>query len=102
MIEESRGLLTSEAAESLAADLFAWMAGEPEILDRFLAVSGLDGRTIRTAASDPGFLGGVLDFAVGDDAVMVAFASHAGIAPDRIGTAWTILAAPERPIRRTQ
>lgn len=91
MIEECRGLLTPQAAESLAAELFAWMAGEPEVMSRFMAASGLDAATIRAAAADPAFLGGVLDFAVGDDAVVVAFAGHAGIAPDRIGAAWTTL-----------
>lgn len=94
MIDENRGVTTSEAAESLAAELFAWMAGEPDVLSRFMAASGLNGASIRAAASDPGFLVGVLDFAVGDDAIVVAFAHHAGIPPDRIAAAWTALTMP--------
>lgn len=96
MIDESRGVLTSEAAESLAERLFIWIAGEPEILTRFMRISGLDGGTIRTAAADPGFLGGVLDFAVGDDAIVIAFAHHAGVEPRKVTAAWTTLAARDR------
>lgn len=94
MTEESRGLLTPEAAKSLAADLFSWVANEPAILARLMTSSGLDAGTVRAAASDPAFLCGVLDFAVGDDAIVIAYARHAGIAPGRVGAAWAALNNP--------
>jgi hypothetical protein len=84
MIVESRGLLTIESAETLAVDVLAWLAGEPEALARFLSLSGIEPATLRTAAADPGFLAGVLDFTCGDEALLTAFAGHAGIRPERV------------------
>lgn len=84
MIKESRGLLTSAAAEMLAVDAFSWLAGQPEALGRFLALSGIGPETLRAAAADPGFLAGILDFLAGDEALLVAFAGEAGIRPDRV------------------
>jgi len=84
MIAERRGLLTFETAESLAVDTFAWLAGETDALARFMAISGVDQKTLRAAAADPGFLCGVLDFVTGDDALLMAYAGHAGVRPERL------------------
>ena len=51
--------ITREAAEALGIQALAYLAGDPERLGRFLALSGLGPETIRAAAHDPGFLAGV-------------------------------------------
>jgi hypothetical protein len=84
MINESRGLLTLEAAEMLAVDALTWLAGEPEALARFLSLSGIDAATLRSAAADPGFLVGILDFITGDEALLMAYSGQAGIRPERV------------------
>jgi hypothetical protein len=84
MIEESRGLLTFEAAEMPAVHALAWLAGEPEALSRFMTLSGIEATNFRDAAAEPGFLAGVLDFVTADDAFCVAFATSAGVPPERI------------------
>lgn len=76
-----------EAAETLAIEALGFIAGEPDPLARFLATSGIGPATLRRAAADPAFLAGVLDFLLGDEALLVAFAGRAGIPPERIGEA---------------
>lgn len=84
MIAERRGLLTPDAAETLAVEAFAWLAGEPDALARFLNNAGIDPSTLRSAAADRGFLASVLDFVTGDDAVLMAYAGRAGVRPERL------------------
>src|SRR5436305_13872180 len=76
-----------EAAETLAIEALGFIAGQPEALGRFLAVSGIGPATLRRAAADPAFLAGVLVFLLGAEPLLTAFAGHAGIQPDRIGKA---------------
>ena len=74
-------------AEALALTALAWIAGEPELLPRFLALSGLDGRQIAALARDRGFLGGVLDFLMGNEADLVRFAEAADLSPEAVEAA---------------
>jgi hypothetical protein len=80
-----------ETAEALAIEALGFVAGRPEALGRFLAISGLGPSTLRRAAADPGFLVGVLDFLAADEPLLLAFASHADIPPERIGQARRVL-----------
>jgi hypothetical protein len=73
-----------EAAESLAIAALAYLASEPEYLGRFLAGSGIGPERIREAARDRGFLAGVLDHISEDEALLLAFARHAGIHPAEV------------------
>jgi hypothetical protein len=73
-----------EAAETLAISALAFLAADPEQLDRFLAVTGMGPENIRAAARDPGFLAGVLDHLAAHEALLVAFAQQAGIAPAEV------------------
>jgi hypothetical protein len=76
-----------ETAETLAIEALSFIAGEPESLARFLALSGIGPATLRRAAADPAFLAGVLDFVLADEPLLVAFARHAGIVPEGIAKA---------------
>jgi hypothetical protein len=81
MIAESRGYLAIDLAESeaLAIDALAFLAGNPEELGRFLALTGLGPANLRQAASDPGFLAGVLDHIMTDEALLLSFAGQQGV-----------------------
>lgn len=74
--------MNAEAAGSIAQDALIWLAGQPELLGRFLAASGAGPDDLRRQADDPEFLGFVLDFLLGSDDQVRAFAAAAGIAPD--------------------
>jgi hypothetical protein len=69
-------------AEAVAAAALAFIAEDRDRLGRFLALSGLSPDELRRRLAEPAFLGGVLDFLLGDEALLVAFAQHQGIAPN--------------------
>ncbi len=73
-----------EAAETLAIAALTYLSFEPESLGGFLATTGIGPEHIRTAARDPEFLSGVLDYFLGDEALLIAFAKSQGIDPSEI------------------
>lgn len=83
------------AAESVAVSALAWLAQEPEALGRFLALAGIGPQSLRQAAAEPGFLAGVLDFFMGDERLLTAFADQAGLPPRAIANARLVLGGEE-------
>jgi len=73
--------LSQKAAENVAIQALTYLAADPDRLGRFLALSGLDHASIRTASAEPGFLGGVLEHVAGDERLLVEFAEFAGLNP---------------------
>ncbi len=73
--------MTPSAAADLACEALIFLADRPEMLGRFLAETGADAATLRQAAADPGTLGFVLDFLLGDEALVREFSAQAGIDP---------------------
>lgn len=88
------GRFSASEAEAVAIDVLNAIVREPESLGRFLAASGLDPATIRTAAAGPGFLAAVLDHVAGDERMLVEIAGALGIPPERIMRARSVL-SPE-------
>jgi hypothetical protein len=83
---------TREAAESIAIQALNFLASDPPRLARFLAVSGLEPGSIRTAAAEPSFLAGVLDHLGSEEALLVAFSADVGIEPAEVDRARAVLA----------
>jgi hypothetical protein len=79
--------LSREEAESMAIDGLQYLASEPESLGRFLAVTGIGPGDLRAAAQDSGFLGGVLEFFMENEALLVDFADKAGVRPTMVAAA---------------
>jgi len=65
--------ITPERAEILALEALAWLAGQPDVIARFLAASGLDADDLRRAASDRGLLGAILDFLLENEPLLLDF-----------------------------
>ena len=86
--------LTKAAAESMAIEVLAFLAGNPARLDRFLALSGLGRDNLRAAAGEPGFLAAILDHLASDERLLLAFAASTGHAPATIAKARDILSPP--------
>jgi hypothetical protein len=78
-------------AESLAVQALGFLADEPERLGRFLAVTGIGGNDIRAAAREPGFLTGVLEYLLGDEALLLSFSAEASIDPAEVARALAAL-----------
>jgi hypothetical protein len=80
-----------EAAEAIAISGLGFLAAEPERLDRFLALSGLQPQDVRAAASTPGFLAGVLQHIMDDDRIAAAFGAEAGLSSEELTAAAMVL-----------
>ena len=84
----------TEQAEILAISALGWIAADPERLERFVAVSGLDLGDLRRAATEPGFAAGVLDYICSDEPTLLALAEHAKLPPEQIAGAQMLLSGP--------
>lgn len=73
--------MTPSAAADLAREALIFLADRPQVLGRFLAETGADAATLRQAAANPETLGFVLDFLLGDEALVREFAARTGIDP---------------------
>jgi hypothetical protein len=74
-------------AESIAISALAFIAGDAELLPRFLAITGIEAASIRQAAREPGFLAGVLDFLLAHEPSLMRFASETGTDPASVAEA---------------
>jgi hypothetical protein len=79
--------VSHDEAESLAIEALGFLAGDPELLSRFLALTGIEVDSLRSAAAQPGFLGGVLAFIAGHEKTLTDFAAAAGRTPETIAAA---------------
>ena len=84
--------MTTDEAERVAIAALAYLAGDEELMGRFLAVTGLEASGLRAAAADPGFLAGVLDFLLGHEPDAVAFAAEHSLPPEDVMRARATLA----------
>lgn len=83
--------LTREGAEQVAVSALQFLAGDPEALGRFLAVTGIGPHDLRAAAAEPGFLAGVIEFFMADESLLLAFALHAGLRSTMLAAARHVL-----------
>ncbi|MGN6551654.1 MAG: DUF3572 domain-containing protein [Pararhizobium sp.] len=81
--------------ESLAVSILTWLAGEPEMMGRFLSLSGLTADGLRRASREPGFLPGLVAFLTGHEPTLLAFCEATGTAPEAVAAAGRRLAAAE-------
>lgn len=84
-----------EAAESLAVQALTYLAGDPERLGRFLALTGLAPQSLRAAARESGFLAGILEHIAGNESLLTEFAADAGVDPAEIDRARRALGATQ-------
>lgn len=73
-----------ETAEDLAIRALGYIAGDPTLMSRFLALTGIEAADIRQAAAQPGFLAGVLQFIAAHEPTLVAFSEAESIPPQEI------------------
>lgn len=76
-----------EQAETLAISALGFIASDPELLPRFLAITGIQAGEIRRAACEPGFLAGVLQFLLAHEPTLMRFSEQAGVAPHLVAAA---------------
>jgi hypothetical protein len=63
--------MNEEQAKIVALQALTYLVGEPEAIQRFFDLSGVDGADLRRRADDPAMLAGVLDFFLGNEAQLL-------------------------------
>ncbi len=71
-------------SDTVAIAALASIAADPQMLSRFLALTGHQGGDIRKAAQEPEFLAGVLHFTVEHEPVLLAAAASLRLTPDAV------------------
>lgn len=71
-------------AEEIAIAALGFIAADPELLSRFLALTGIEPQAIRAAAREPGFLAGVLQFIAAHEPTLLDFATAARLDPEAV------------------
>ena len=83
--------MNKDEAETVALSAFAFITSDEERMSRFLAVSGLQPDTIRSAASQPGFFAGILDYVASDEPLLLALSKELNTKPEHIMAAhWSL------------
>lgn len=77
----------NEQAEALAIEALIWLTQEPELMSRFLTLTGIDASAIRDAAREPGFLGGILQFLLAHEPTLMRFCEATQNEPSSIAFA---------------
>ncbi len=73
--------------ETLALMSLAQIAGDEALFARFFALSGLDQAGLKERAGDPAVLGGVLDFVLGDERLVLQLAAEFDLPPEEFARA---------------
>ncbi len=78
---------SQETAEITALRILTWLAAHDDLLPVFLGASGASEADLRDRASDPEFLGAVLDFVLMDDAWVMEACDAQGLGYDSVMSA---------------
>lgn len=71
-----------EQAETLALQALAYIASDEQAMNALMAQSGMTPDDLRQAATDPAGLGGILDFLLQWEDLLVAFCEETGLSPE--------------------
>ena len=70
-----------ERAETMALNMIAFLMNDEERADGFFGTTGLSPDDLRAGVGDPAFLGGVMDYLLGREDLLVAFCEDGNIDP---------------------
>jgi hypothetical protein len=90
------GPVSSEEAEAIAVAALGFLAAEPSRVARFLALTGVEPAELLAGAGRPAMQASILEHLLGDESLLLAFATHAGVAPGRIEPARRCLQGSRR------
>lgn len=79
---------TMADAEDTAISVLAWLASQPELMSRFLALTGLEAGNLREAAREPGFMAGVVAFLMNHEPTLMDFCASTGTSPESVRRAY--------------
>ena len=74
----------AERAQTIALKALAYLAADEDRLNHFLNATGMDLGSLKTGAGDTGFLAGLMDYFLQNEALLMAFAASEELAPETI------------------
>ncbi len=74
--------MNRDAAQSIAILALSYLTRDQDRLDRFMGWTGLAADDLARAPANPDILGGVLDYVLGDEQLLMEFTEDAAIAPE--------------------
>jgi hypothetical protein len=83
--------INRDDAETIALRAVAYLADDPQLLSRFLALTGTDAGQLRTQVNAPDFQVAVLDYMLGDESLLLTFCQESGIDPVVVAPAHALL-----------
>jgi hypothetical protein len=86
--------MTPEEAEILALKALGFIVNSEETLYRLMALSGIDGATLRARAGEPEILTALLDFLLADEGLLVDFCETASVDARTVHLARYVLGGP--------
>jgi Protein of unknown function (DUF3572) len=72
--------MQQESAQVIALQALAWIAGDAEVMQSFMAATGADAGDIPLRAQEVDFQGAILDFILMDDDWVIRFCDAVGLA----------------------
>lgn len=73
-----------DSASAIALQLLGFLVSDDDRLTQFLALTGLGLDDLHAQAADRAFQGGVLDYALADESLLLAFTADQGLKPDSV------------------
>lgn len=67
-----------------AIAVLAWLANEPDMFGRFLALTGVEPGMVRNAMNEPAFLSGMMDFLMAHEPTLMAFCAATDTQPEAV------------------
>ena len=74
----------AERAQTIALKALAYLAADEDWLNHFLNATGMDLDGLKAGAGDIGFLAGLMDYFLQNEALLLAFAAAEELAPETI------------------
>jgi hypothetical protein len=88
------GSIGQDVAEAMAIDILVWLSGQPDLMGRFLALTGVEAASIRQAAREPGFLAAVTGFVMAHEPTLLAYCASNDVPADRVAASHHRLSGP--------
>ncbi|MEL7428985.1 MAG: DUF3572 domain-containing protein [Pseudomonadota bacterium] len=87
--------MTPETASDIAVSGLQYLAGDTEQLSRFIALTGITPQDMREQAHSPEFMAAVLDYYLGNEPTLLAFATSCDHKPEDVAKARYTLVPPD-------
>jgi hypothetical protein len=84
-----------DEAQTIALGAFTALSSHGGRLARFMNISGLTPESIRSAAGEPDFLAGILDYVASDESLLLELAREMDMKPEQIMEARSALSPSE-------